>query len=98
MKTRFSVWAPSAMHRSCITKSRTAVPAQMPTLMSQEVITYTIRQRRAGTTPQGSAHQTSGVLTRPYPACLNQLRVGEPTSQEPIISLHFDREHAVIKL
>src|SRR5258706_10878839 len=94
MKTRCRRCAPSGIHRGSIMQLRTAMLAQMPTLMSRMAITCTIQQRRAGTTQQVSAHQTSRSSTTPYPAPWPKLRVGEPKSQEPVISLHFDREHS----
>src|SRR6266699_7101115 len=81
MKTPFSIWAPSAIHRGSIMPLRTSMLEEMPTLMSQAAITSTITQHRAGTTQQGLAHQTSQALTRLYPTRLNQLPVSEPTSQ-----------------
>src|SRR6266705_343692 len=95
MKTRFSIWALSAIHRGSIMQSRTRVRAQMPTLTSRAAITCTITQHRAGTTQQGLAHQTLQTLTRPYPTRLDKLRVGEPKSQELVSNLHFDREHSI---
>src|SRR6266567_452613 len=67
MKTPFSIWAPSAIHRGSIMPLRTSMLEEMPTLMSQAAITSTITQHRAGTTQQGLAHQTSQALTRVYP-------------------------------
>src|SRR6266852_8319132 len=95
MKTPFSIWAPSAIHRGSTMPLRTSMLEEMPTLMSQAAITSTITQHRAGTTQQGLAHQTSQALTRVYPALLNKLRMGEPTSQGLVISLHFNREHSI---
>src|SRR6266852_6305383 len=95
MKTRCRLCAPSGIHRDSIMQLRTAMLAQMPTLTSRMAITCTIQQRRSGTTQQVSAHQTSRSSTMPYPAPWPKLRVGEPKSQEPVISLHFDREHSL---
>src|SRR5579864_2768277 len=95
MKTRSSIWAPSGIHRGSIMQSRTRMGAEMPTLTSRAAITGTIQQRRAGTTQQVLVHQTSEALTRPYQTLLDKLRVGEPKSQELVISLHFDREHSI---
>ncbi|SRR6266852_4741181 len=95
MKTRSSVCALSTIHRASIMPLRTRILAEMPTLTSQAAITSTITQHRAGTTQQGLAHQTSQALTRVYPALLNKLRMGEPTSQGLVISLHFNREHSI---
>ena len=81
MKTRCRRCAPSGIHRGSIMQLRTAMLAQMPTLMSRMAITCTIQQRRAGTTQQVSAHQTSQSSTMPYPASWPKLRVGEPKSQ-----------------
>src|SRR5216683_4307968 len=95
MKTRCRLCAPSGIHRDSIMQLRTAMLAQMPTLTSRMAITCTIQQRRAGTTQQVSAHQTSRSSTMPYPAPWPKLRVGEPKSQELVISLYFDREHSI---
>src|SRR5260370_29326955 len=95
MKTRFSIWAPSGIHRGSIMQSRTRMGAEMPTLTSRAAITGTIQQRRAGTTQQVLVHQTSQALTRPYQTLLHKLPVGEPKSQELVISLHFDIEHSI---
>src|SRR6266852_4499534 len=78
MKTRFSAWAPSGIHRGSIMQSRTRMGAEMPTLTSRAATTGTIQQRRAGTTQQVLVHQTSQALTRPYQTLLHKLRVGEP--------------------
>src|SRR5216683_1612275 len=85
MKTRCRLCAPSGIHRDSIMQLRTAMLAQMPTLTSRMAITCTIQQRRAGTTQQVSAHQTSRSSTMPYPAPWPKLRVGEPKSQELVI-------------
>src|SRR5258708_14157991 len=95
MKTRCRRCAPSAMHRGSIMQSRTAMQAHMPTLMSRTAITCTIQRHQAGTTQQVSAHQTSRTSTMPHPASWPKLRVGKPTSQEPVISLHFDGEDSI---
>src|SRR5229473_5718748 len=95
MKTRSNVWAPSAMHRASIMPLRSSMLAEMLTLMSRVAITCTITQHQAGTIQQALAHQTSRALTRLYPTRLHKLRVGEPKSQELVLSLHFDRELSI---
>src|SRR5205807_5737924 len=74
MKTRFSIWALSGIHRGSIMQSPTRVLAEMPTLTSRAAITGTIQRRLAGTLQQVLAHRTSEALTRPYPLLCNKLR------------------------
>src|ERR1700693_121687 len=53
---------------------RTRMRVEMPTLTSRAAITCTIQRRRAGTTQQVLAHQTSETLTRSPPTSWPKLR------------------------